>query len=86
MRSVSSLTLHLSTYGTAGSATPQISLWDFTENTWVLRSGLAWGDNPIAAPSRFVSPAGEIQMHVENPSNAIEVNIEAVDFTLVIEQ
>ncbi|MBI4771279.1 MAG: hypothetical protein HY784_12940 [Chloroflexi bacterium] len=80
------LTLHLSSYGVTGPAGVLIDLWDFTENTWVSQPALMWGDNEIEAPARFVGPGGEIQVRVALPGASSQLNLETLDFTLVVDR
>ena len=82
---VHELTLHLDSYGSVGPPSLLIYSWDFTEGVWVLHDALAWGDNALPAPSRFVGPGGEIQVRVNLPQSAAQVSIESLDFTLVVE-
>jgi hypothetical protein len=84
---VEQLVLHLSNYSNNGVVPLRVELWDFTENTWAAQNPLIWGDNEIEAPERFVSPAGEIQVRVSNPSSSLSsVDLEALDFTLVVKE
>jgi hypothetical protein len=83
---VRALTLHLTNYGTTGLAPLSVSLWDYTEGVWAPQPNLVWGDTRLPDPARWVSPAGEIQVRVENGATAQASNIEALDFTVVVEQ
>ncbi len=85
---VRDLTLHLTSYGALGSSGLNLSLWDFTENVWVLYKNVAWGDLALEAPARFVGPSGEIHVKVNISSNstASSINIETLDFTLTVEK
>ncbi len=82
---VSSLTYHLTSYGTTGQTDLDISLWDFTENQWAPIPVDTWGDHPISDPERYVGTGGEIRVQIENPFQ-YSVSIERSDFTLVVEQ
>ncbi len=82
---VQALILHLTSYGLTGVPDLFVDVWDFRENTWSRLPGLIWGDNPIPDPTRFVGPGGEIQAQVEN-TGPLQVNVEALDFTLVVER
>jgi hypothetical protein len=81
---VESLTLRLTSYGLAGSANLSVDLWDFEGNRWTPLTNPIWGDNPVPEPAQFVGPHGEIHVRVDNPG-AYQVNIENLDFTLVVE-
>jgi hypothetical protein len=81
---VQELVLHLDGYGLSGPADVFVDLWDFTEHTWARQAPLFWGDNDVSAPTRFVGPAGELQVRVALPSHVSQVSIEALDFTLVV--
>jgi hypothetical protein len=81
---VEQLTLHLASYGATGLADVTVELWDFTEHTWVPQLPVSWGDNDVRAPARFVGPGGEIQVRVRLSSTSSQVNLEALDFTLVV--
>ena len=84
---VDSLTLHLNAYGQTGRVNGiEVALWDYNTGDWVAVPGLAWGDNIIAEPERFVGSNGEIQTQVSNPSSVSSVSVEAIDFTLVVER
>jgi hypothetical protein len=82
---VKSLTLNMASYGTVGLTGLNVFLWDFAEGAWVERASTSWGGNLITIPEKFVSPAGEIHVRVENPSLA-QLSLEAIDFTLVVER
>lgn len=83
---VTALNFRIASYGASGSPTLKFYLWDFGEGAWVEQAGVVWGDNPVAAPARFVSPAGEIHLRVVNPPGSFYVSLEATDFTLVVER
>lgn len=83
---VTALTFRVTSYGAGGSPTLKFYLWDFGEGTWVEQAGVVWGDNPVAAPERFVSPAGEIHLRVVNPPGSFYTSLEATDFTLSVER
>ncbi len=83
---VTALTFRVTSFGAGGSPAVNFYLWDFTEGTWVQQAPVVWGDNLIASPERFVSPASEIHLRVVNPPGSSYVNLEATDFTLVVER
>lgn len=85
-RKVQSLTLHLESYGVTGSAPMTISLWDHDEGAWAPLANVRWGDTLIKSPERFVGSDGRIDVRVENSSYSSSVNIESLDFTLVVER
>ncbi len=80
---VEQLTLRLSSYGVTGIPDLRVDLWDYSEQRWSAQASVRWGDNSIADPERFVGPGGEIQVRVEN-LGALQVNVENLDFTLVV--
>jgi hypothetical protein len=83
---VDSLTLHLNAYGQTGRVNGlEVALWNYGTGEWAPLPALAWGDNEIEDPSRFVGANGEIQAQVSNPSSVSSVSVEAIDFTLVVE-
>lgn len=79
-RSVKNLALSLNTPNM--NTIPRCSLWDFTEGQWHKVEGLTKSDNNILNAGRFVGPNGEILIHVDGTSSAIEVL--ASHFTLVV--
>jgi hypothetical protein len=84
--SVQALTLHLRTNGlNSGAAGMRVQLYDFTENTWVERPGVDWGDTPIASPARFVGPHNNVLVRITNTSTMSQ-NIFEADFTLEVER
>jgi hypothetical protein len=82
---VADLTLHLTSYGVTGPTGLLVYLWDFAESAWVEQPAVEWGDTRIPAAGRFVGPAGEIHVRVSN-SNALQLSIERLDFTLAVER
>lgn len=83
-QAVKSLTFHLTNYSMQGPHQLNLSLWDFTQNEWVLIDSTSWGDVNIPEPERFVGFGGEIRLQIENP-NQTSVDVERADFTLVVE-
>ena len=81
---VTSLTLHLTSYGVAGDTDLLLSLWDFTQNQWELIPVETWGNHSIAEPENFVGYGGEIRLQIESPAQN-SIQIERSDFTLVVE-
>jgi len=82
---VQGLVMHLSSYGLTSTSPVNIDLWDFTLNDWVRQAPAAWGDISVTNASRFVGPAGEVQVRAFNPT-AQQVSIERLDFTLLVGQ
>lgn len=83
---ITSLTLHLSSYGATGSAPLNVSLWDQSAGEWVQLDGVNWGNTHIQSPERYVGGDGHIDIRVENTSFQNSVSIENVDFTLVVDR
>lgn len=83
---VTSLMLHLTSYGATGNAPLVVSLWDQVEGEWVAVKTLRWGDNNVVNPSRFVAADGHLDVRVENNSFQNSVSIEKLDFTLVVQR
>jgi hypothetical protein len=83
---VTSLTLHLSSYGATGPAPLNVSLWDQSAGEWVQLDGVNWGNTHIQSPERYVGGDGHIDVRVENTSFQNSVSIENVDFTLVVDR
>ncbi|MBI3243859.1 MAG: hypothetical protein HYZ49_16370 [Chloroflexi bacterium] len=84
--SVSSLTLHFTSYGATGQAPLLVSLWDQQEGVWVELKNLNWGDTVIKSPARFVGGDGRIDARLESPSFSTSVSVEALDFTLEVQR
>lgn len=84
-RSIRELTLRLTSYGLTGIPDLNVQLWDFSEAQWSLQRGLMWGENTVPDPARFVGPGGEILVRIQNTS-PMQLSIENVDFTLVVER
>jgi hypothetical protein len=85
-KQVKSLILHLESYGTVGSASITVSLWDQSEGVWVEVPNVKWGDTLIEAPARFVGGDGRVDVRVENTSFSNSVSLENVDVTLVVDR
>jgi len=83
-KKVQSLTLHLESYGTSGTAPVTVSVWDQIEGAWVELPNLKWGSTQIKSPENYIAGDGHIDVKVENPSFN-SVSLEAVDFTVVVE-
>lgn len=83
---VQELVLHLESYGSTRPVELDVSIWDFQAEEWVLLPIVAWGDNDIFDPSRYVSPTGEIRLEISNPSEFSVVSLESMDFTLTVER
>jgi hypothetical protein len=49
----------------------------------VRQAPAAWGDTNVTEASRFVGPAGEVQVRAFNPTGQ-QVSIERLDFTLLV--
>ncbi len=83
-KSVESVTAHLNSYGATGAAPFTLSLLDESEGAWVPVDNLNWGDVTVANAGRFVGPDGHIDVKLENTGFQSSVNIESLDFTLVV--
>ena len=84
-KKVNALTFNLTSYGSTGSTSLLVSLWDFTKNDWEQLTIDTWGEHNIVEPERFVGYGGDIRLQIENPFQT-SVEIERSDFTLVVEQ
>ncbi len=85
-RSVKSLTLHIQDTSSASISGLVVSLYDYEAHSWAEIPNLAWGDNLIPDPERYVGPGGSIELQIENKSNYTTFNIQTSDFTLVVER
>ncbi|MCA9964797.1 MAG: hypothetical protein KC423_11155 [Anaerolineales bacterium] len=47
---------------------PNLSLWDWAQETWVPVEGVVWGETAVSNPTRFVSPANAARLRVEDAS------------------
>lgn len=47
---------------------PNLSLWDWAQETWVPVEGVAWGETAVSNPTRFISPANAARLRVEDAS------------------
>ena len=83
---VTSLTLHLESYGASGASPLKVALWDQQEGVWVEVNNVSWGDTLIQAPGRFIGGDGHIDARVESTGPQSSVSIESVDFTMVVER
>jgi hypothetical protein len=87
---VRSLTLHIRTADTsrAGLTTLDLVVWDFG-GAWEfgdIEKRVAWGNTSIdiGPPDRYVSKAGEIYIQLRNYRGAAAIDLEDVNFTLVV--
>ncbi len=62
-------------------------VWDWQSAQFVRVENLAWGDNTIPDPARFVGPGGEIYLKIDQNPNANQnfAQIGSSYFTLVVE-
>ena len=63
----------------------ELKTHNFEETIWEQIPANTWGDHNIVQPGRFVSPNGEIRLRLENNSQQGTIDIEATDFTLIVE-
>lgn len=84
--SIRSLTLHLKSYGSRGPSGLDISVWDFVAENWRSFPNLDWGDFSVPNPTRYVGPGGVVRLEIGSASATQNIEIEAVDLTLVVER
>jgi hypothetical protein len=84
-RKVDGLTLSLLSQKSSGQVQMAISLWDWSERVWVDQAISSDGRYPIESPQRFLSPEGEIRLHVESGSPTSYVYIDHMDFWMQVE-
>jgi hypothetical protein len=85
-KSIKSLTLHLKSYHSTGESGLLVSLWNFKSNEWSSLPDTSWGDHVVQNPEQFVGPGREIRMQLQNNQTSSGIQIEAADFTLVVDR
>ena len=85
-KSIKSLTLHLKSYQSTGESGLLVSIWNFKSNEWFSLGDTSWGDHELPDPGLFVSPGGEIRLRLQNDNNPSGIQIEAADFTMVVDR
>lgn len=81
--SVQKLVFQVEAYGSTGAASLDVALWNFRTNQWDQIPNVQWGANPISNPQDYVSPLGQIRVHLQtNATSPYSVDIESADFTL----
>lgn len=81
--SIESMILRLMASGSPGTFGLEVSLWDFSENTWALLSIDDFGRHEIPSPERFVGPQTTIRMQINDVQNLGDT-IQTSDFTLLV--
>ena len=62
-----------------------VSLWDFTENTWQELDDLHWGENDLGNPERYIDEDGTIRLNITSGQTG-GVTITRADFTVGLEK
>jgi hypothetical protein len=62
-----------------------VSLWDFTENTWQELEDLHWGENDLGNPGRYIDENGTIRLNISSGQTG-GVTITRADFTVGLEK
>ncbi|HVN52847.1 MAG TPA: hypothetical protein VMT46_00860 [Anaerolineaceae bacterium] len=83
--SVKELTLHLANHGDTGQIPFKVSLWDFEGQEWTGQDTGHWGNYSIASPQKYVSPEGEVRLHIENTNSGQPATFERVDLSILVE-
>ncbi len=81
---VEGLTLHLSSFGSTGSALITVQLWDFENENWRRIADPIWGANPIPNPAAHVGPNREIRLQIGTLPGQTQLEIESSVFSLLI--
>lgn len=77
------LTVVLRPQGTATSTPPHLSLWDWSEQRWVLLESNSWGELVVPDPLRFVGPGNRVRIRLDNNSTSY-MDIQEVYPVLVV--
>ena len=82
---IDELILHLTSGASTGASDLNVSLWDYTTETWYSLSVLSWGDYNVPQPEKFVNEASESRVKVENTKEPNGIAIEAIDFSMIVD-